>query len=76
MWLSLTLGACTSPDKAVTDARSMDFTAGWTFRLGDDTLAARPGYGATSISLMTGLLRATSVRTILRARVVVRCPVA
>ena len=47
MWLSLTLGACTSSDKAVTDARSMDFTAGWTFRLGDDTLAARPGYNDT-----------------------------
>ena len=32
--------------------------------------------GANSISLMTGLLRATSVRTILRARAEVPCPVA
>lgn len=39
-------GACTSPKETV-DTRKLDFTVGWTFRLGDDTAAARPDYDDT-----------------------------
>lgn len=39
-------GACTSPKETI-DTRKLDFTVGWTFRLGDDTAAARPDYDDT-----------------------------
>lgn len=44
---SFLLEACGSLPEKTADTRRMDFTANWTFRLGDDTLAARPGYNDT-----------------------------
>ena len=40
-------GACVSPGRVTEDARRMDFTADWAFRLGDDTAAIHPGYDDT-----------------------------
>ena len=40
-------GACTSPGRVVNDTRRMDFTADWTFRIGDDTAAIHPEYDDT-----------------------------
>lgn len=45
LFLLLT-GACTSP-KGMVDARRQDFTADWSFRLGDDSIAACPDYDDT-----------------------------
>lgn len=42
----LLMGACTSP-KETLDTRRQDFTADWSFRLGDDSIAARPDYDDT-----------------------------
>lgn len=41
--LSLLVG-CNVPKEVAGDDRSLDFTADWAFRLGDDTAAARPDY--------------------------------
>ena len=38
------LAGCNAPKEVVGDDRSLDFTADWAFRLGDDTAAARPDY--------------------------------
>lgn len=66
--LFLVLGGCTSAER-VTDNRRQDFTADWTFHLGDDSAASRPDYddthGGSSIFHMTGLSRESSVRIIL-----------
>lgn len=45
--LFLTVGSCTSAEKMTNDRRQ-DFTADWTFRLGDDSLASRPDYDDTA----------------------------
>ena len=45
--LFLVLGGCTSAER-VTDNRRQDFTAGWTFHLGDDSAASRPDYDDTA----------------------------
>lgn len=43
--LLLVVTGCTAPKESISeDSRSLDFTAGWTFRLGDDAAAARPDY--------------------------------
>lgn len=43
--LLLLVTGCTSPQESITgESRSLDFTADWTFRLGDDAAAARPDY--------------------------------
>lgn len=42
--LLLLAAACSSARQETADERRRDFTAGWTFRLGDDSLAARPDY--------------------------------
>lgn len=42
--LLLLAGACTSVPQSDGDARRTDFTAGWTFTLGDDTAAIAPDY--------------------------------
>lgn len=47
MLLFLILGGCTSAER-VTDSRRQDFTAGWTFHLGDDSAASRPDYDDTA----------------------------
>ena len=36
------LAGCNAPKEVAGDDRSLDFTADWAFRLGDDTAAARP----------------------------------
>lgn len=41
------LGGCTSAER-VTDNRRQDFTADWTFHLGDDSAASRPDYDDTA----------------------------
>ena len=38
------LAGCNAPKEVAGDDRSLDFTADWAFRLGDDTAAARPDY--------------------------------
>ena len=38
------LAGCNAPKEVAGDDRSLDFTAGWAFRLGDDTAASRPDY--------------------------------
>ena len=45
--LFLTVGSCTSAEKMTNDRRQ-DFTAGWTFHLGDDSAASRPDYDDTA----------------------------
>ena len=45
--LFLVLGGCTSAER-VTDNRRQDFTADWTFHLGDDSAASRPDYDDTA----------------------------
>lgn len=45
--LFLTVGSCTSAEKMTNDRRQ-DFTADWTFRLGDDSLASRLDYDDTA----------------------------
>ncbi|WP_129615751.1 glycoside hydrolase family 2 TIM barrel-domain containing protein [Bacteroides cellulosilyticus] len=45
--LFLVLGGCTSAER-VTDSRRQDFTADWTFHLGDDSAASRPDYDDTA----------------------------
>ncbi len=49
--LSLTglflLAGCNASKEKVSDDRRVDFTANWTFRLADDTAAARPDYDDT-----------------------------
>ncbi len=47
MLLFLILGGCTSAER-VTDSRRQDFTADWTFHLGDDSAASRPDYDDTA----------------------------
>lgn len=47
MLLFLVLGGCTSAER-VTDNRRQDFTADWTFHLGDDSAASRPDYDDTA----------------------------
>lgn len=47
LYLLLITGACTSPQKTV-DTRRQDFTADWSFCLGDDSTAARPDYNDTN----------------------------
>ncbi|MDE5711235.1 MAG: glycoside hydrolase family 2, partial [Bacteroides sp.] len=43
--LFLLATGCATPKEEITvDDRSLDFTADWTFRLGDDAAAARPDY--------------------------------
>ena len=38
------LAGCNAPKEVAGDDRSLDFTADWAFRLGDDTAAARLDY--------------------------------
>ena len=38
------LAGCNAPKEVAGDGRSLDFTADWAFRLGDDTAASRPDY--------------------------------
>ena len=45
--LFLTVGSCTSAEKMTNDRRQ-DFTADWTFHLGDDSAASRPDYDDTA----------------------------
>lgn len=45
--LFFVLGGCTSAER-VTDNRRQDFTADWTFHLGDDSAASRPDYDDTA----------------------------
>ena len=45
--LFLVLGGCTSAER-VADNRRQDFTADWTFHLGDDSAASRPDYDDTA----------------------------
>lgn len=45
--LFLTVGSCTSSEKMTNDRRQ-DFTADWTFHLGDDSAASRPDYDDTA----------------------------
>ena len=45
--LFLTVGSCTSAEKMTNDRRQ-DFTAGWTFHLGDASAASRPDYDDTA----------------------------
>lgn len=44
--LLFSAGACTSPQETL-DIRRQDFTADWAFRLGDDSIVARPDYDDT-----------------------------
>ena len=66
--LSLLVG-CNVPKEVAGDDRSLDFTADWAFRLGDDTAAARPDYNDADWRKLNLPLKENSVKTILRERV-------
>ena len=71
------LAGCNAPKEVAGDDRSLDFTADWAFRLGDDTAAARPDYNDADWRKLNyptiGPLKENSVKTILRERVEVHC---
>ena len=66
--LSLLVG-CNAPKEVAGDDRSLDFTADWAFRLGDDTAASRSDYNDAdwrklNFAPLIGLLKESSVGTI------------
>ena len=62
--LFLTVGSCTSAEKMTNDRRQ-DFTADWTFHLGDPVPIMTTRHGGSSIFHMTGPLKESSAGIIL-----------
>ena len=71
------LAGCNAPKEVAGDDRSLDFTADWAFRLGDDTAAARLDYNDADWRKLNlphdWLLKESSVGTIRQEQGEVLC---